>query len=387
MSLRNLMPKKMQTGGTFIGPFATASGQATPRQNIAFGSRGAGPTINLPGQDPISPGQGRTVQPFNQTAETEASRLRRQQQQQEQKFQQEFKRLQDEIDTQIANPGTETTKADFSQSIKDNDIKNITAEDFKNMSPVLQYSIANYNKDTAIPKFFTDIFGDTRTGKEGLLGEFANKTAGIKGLGLAFGIPLSGGSKDGLSGLDRITVGLSNLLNPTPTGAFQTDPGGQFRSTGPIQDMTQPLPPLQTQGSSGGGAPTVSSFAPTGVLPPTSSGGGAPTVPSTPSILDDRKQEIFNAISFVSRPEDATNAFSSAEHSEAGVSLADEVELIAKTGESIDKGKALIDTFVNNGLDKDDIDIAIDAQADTSGLAPSLGFDPGAALGFGPGRG
>ena len=376
------MPKKMQTGGTFIGPFATASGQATPRQNIAFGSRGAGPTINLPGQDPISPGQGRTVQPFNQTAETEESRLRRQQQQQEQKFQQEFKRLQDEIDTQIANPGTETTEAAFSLSIEKNNIENITSEDFKNMSPALQYSIANYDKATAIPKFFDNIFGDT-----GILKNFADKTAGIKGLGLALGIPLGGGSKEGLSGLDRITVGINNFLNRTPTGALQTDPGGQFRSTGLIQDMTQPLPPLQTQGSSGGGAPTVSSFIPTGVLPPTSSGGGAPTVPSTPSILDDRKQEIFNAISFVSRPEDATNAFSSAEHSEAGVSLADEVELIAKTGESIDKGKALIDTFVNNGLDKDDIDIAIDAQADTSGLAPSLGFDPGAALGFGPGRG
>ena len=345
------MPKKMQTGGTFIGPFATASGQATPRQNIAFGSRGAGPTINLPGQDPISPGQGRTVQPFNQTAETEESRLRRQQQQQEQKFQQEFKRLQDEIDTQIANPGTETTEAAFNQSIEKNNIENITSEDFKNMSPALQYSIANYNKATAIPKFFTDIFGDKRTGKKGLLGEFADKTAGIKGLGLAFGIPLSGGSKDGLSGLDRITVGLSNLLNRTPTGAFQTDTGGQFRN----------------------------------ILPQGSTGAGAPNVFSDP--LELRKAEVFKTLGYVNLETDARKSFSSADHAAVGVTLADEVELIAKTGESIDKGKQLIDTVVENGLDKDDIDIAIDAQADTSGLAPSLGFDPGAALGFGPGRG
>ena len=379
------MPKKMQTGGTFIGPFATASGQATPRQNIVFGSRGAGPTINLPGQDPISPGQGRTVQPFNQTAETEESRLRRQQQQQEQRFQQEFKRLQDEIDTQIANPGTETTEADFNTSIEKNNIENITSEDFKNMSPALQYSIANYDKDKAIPKFFTDIFGDTRTGKEGLLGEFANKTAGIKGLGLAFGIPLSGGSKDGLSGLDRITVGLSNLLNPTPTGALQTDPGGQFRSTGPIQDMTQPLTstPPRT-----GAFQTDTGGQFRNILPQGSTGAGAPNVFSDP--LELRKAEVFKTlgyVNFVNRETDAKQSFSSADHSAVGVTVADEVELIAKTGESIDKGKQLIDTFVKNGLDKDDIEIAIDPQADTSGLAPSLGFDPGAALGFGPGRG
>ena len=355
------MPKKMQNGGTFLGPFATQAGQATPRQAIPFGTtprqsvpfdpRGSGPTINLPGQDPINVFPG-----FPSTAETEESRLRRQEQQQEQKFQKEFKRLQDEIDNQIAN-----SDYNIDDAVTFGVSKGMSPQEVRNSTTEFQQSLAQANKGITLPDWFTGIFGDDRTGKKGILGEFAARTAGAKGIG--FLGPTGKIISTLANKLDEFSISYSNLTNPTPTGAFPTDPGGQFRSTGPIQDMTQPLTPLQTQGSSGGGAPTV------------------------PSTLDARKAEIFNTISFVSRPEDATNAFSSAAHSEAGVSLADEVELIAKSGESIDRGKQLIETFVNNGLDKDDIDIAIDPQADTSGLAPSLGFDPGAALGFGPGRG
>jgi hypothetical protein len=59
MSLKNIMPKKkMQNGGTFLGPFATQAGQATPRQQFTPGfvptrTGDTSPTIGLPGQDPI----------------------------------------------------------------------------------------------------------------------------------------------------------------------------------------------------------------------------------------------------------------------------------------------------------------------------------------------
>ena len=69
------MPKKkMQNGGTFLGPFATQTGQITPRQQFSPGfvptrTGTTEPTIGLPGQDPIDTGI--------ETAETQESRDRR----------------------------------------------------------------------------------------------------------------------------------------------------------------------------------------------------------------------------------------------------------------------------------------------------------------------
>ena len=66
------MPKKkMQNGGTFLGPFATQADQITPRQQFAPGfvptrTGTTGPTIGLPGQDPIDTGQERKILPISQ---------------------------------------------------------------------------------------------------------------------------------------------------------------------------------------------------------------------------------------------------------------------------------------------------------------------------------
>jgi len=59
MSLKNIIPKKMQTGGqTFLGPFATQAGQLTPRQQTVPGfvpirNKETERTIKLPDQEAI----------------------------------------------------------------------------------------------------------------------------------------------------------------------------------------------------------------------------------------------------------------------------------------------------------------------------------------------
>ena len=69
MGLKNLIPEKMQTGGTL--PFARQRVDPGPRNlNLpAFvtpPSDTTGPTIGLPGQDPIDAGPSRTIQPIFQ---------------------------------------------------------------------------------------------------------------------------------------------------------------------------------------------------------------------------------------------------------------------------------------------------------------------------------
>ena len=61
----------MQNGGTFLGPFATQADQITPRQQFTPGfvptrTGTTGPTIGLPGQDPIDTGQERKILPISQ---------------------------------------------------------------------------------------------------------------------------------------------------------------------------------------------------------------------------------------------------------------------------------------------------------------------------------
>ena len=74
------MPKKkMQKGGTFLGPFAAQTGQITPRQQFAPGfvptrTGTTEPTITLPGQEVISPGS------FNDPVPALAPEQRREQQ-------------------------------------------------------------------------------------------------------------------------------------------------------------------------------------------------------------------------------------------------------------------------------------------------------------------
>ena len=334
MSLKNIIPKKkMQTGGgTFLGPFATQAGQATPRQQFTPGfvptrTGDTAPTINLPGQDPIDTGQERTIQPISQ------DEVRRQ----------EAKRQTEQVQADI-DPTIAGGPIDIDAAIAGGAKAGMTKDQVLASSPAFQQTLVGYDPND--PRF-TEFLGE-----EGIFQSFmrglASPKAGL-GIGLAAltgGFPLAVGA--------IASAGMKNVRKEQDAGFVKPLLGQDTRFTGAgaAPDVSA-VPSFVTKDQA------LNTLAPTGAF---SSPGAQFGIPS--------------------------KSFSSNKHFNAGISVEDEAELISKGNfTDVAEGQNFIGTLVENGFDKDDIDIAIDPQADTSGLAPSLGFDPGAALGFGPGRG
>lgn len=337
MSLKNIMPKKkMQTGGgTFLGPFATQAGQATPRQQFTPGfvptrTGDTSPTINLPGQDPIDTGQERTIQPISQD-EVRRREAKRQTEQ-----------IQANIDPTIASGPIDK---DFrAAAIAGGAKAGMTEDQVLASSPAFQQTLVGY--DPTLPRF-TEFLGE-----EGIFQSFmrglASPKAGL-GIGLA---ALTGGFPLAVSAI--ASAGMKNVSKEQDAGFVKPLLGQDTRFTGAgaAPDVSA-VPSFVTKDQA------LNTLAPTGAF---SSPGAQFGIPS--------------------------KSFSSNKHFDAGISVEDEAELISKGNfTDVAEGQNFIGTLVENGFDKDDIDIAIDPQADTSGLSPSLGFDPGEALGFGPGRG
>ena len=328
------MPKKkMQTGGgTFLGPFATQAGQVTPRQQFAPGfvptrTGDTSPTINLPGQDPIDTGSGATIQPISQ------DEVRRQ----------EAKRQTEQVQADI-DPTIAGGPIDIDAAIAGGAKAGMTKDQVLASSPAFQQTLVGYDPND--PRF-TEFLGEEGMFQSILRGISSPKAA--IGIGLA---AVTGGAPLAASAI--ASAGMKNFRKERDAGFVKPLFGQDTRFTGAgaAPDVSA-VPSFVTKDQA------LNTLAPTGAFPTNIGAQFGPKV-----------------------------SFSSNKHFDAGISVEDEAELISKGNfTDVAEGQNFIGTLVENGFDKDDIDIAIDPQADTSGLAPSLGFDPGAALGFGPGRG
>jgi|TARA_R100000781_G_scaffold57192_1_gene36965 hypothetical protein len=379
MSLKNIMPKKkMQTGGgTFLGPFATQAGQATPRQQFTPGfvptrTGDTSPTINLPGQDPIDTGSGATIQPISQDKVRRLDAKRQTEQ------------AQADIDPTIAGG-----PIDIDAAIAGGAKAGMSRDQVLSSSPAFQQTLVGYDPND--PRF-TEFLGEDgifQTFMKGLVGPKAGLGIGLAAL--TGGAPLAAGA--------IASAGIKSVRSASKEGTLNVPTAPSF---------TQPsgvLPPMSSAGGAPSGIPTP--ITQTGALP-TSPGGqfGAFTTPTTDPFAADRAQTrttvaatnagIVGSELFSGDPTYAggakegkdglyatggSGAFTSMAHYSSGVSQLDESNIVAEGINSgsftnAQEGRSFISNAVESGFTQAEVETLAKNPTVTTNISMSQAPTP-----------
>lgn len=369
------MPKKMQTGGTFLGPFATQAGQLTPRQQISPGfvptRSGDSPTIGLPGQQPIE--ELNQFQPISQ----EEVKIR------------EDKKQVDQIQANI-DPNITSGPIDIDAAITGGAKAGMSRDQVLASSPAFQQTLVGYDPND--PRF-TEFLGE-----EGIFQTFMKGLVGPKaglGIGLAAltgGAPLAAGA--------IASAGIKSVRSASKEGTLN------------VPSFTQPsrvLPRMSSAGGAPSGIPTRQTFdtIQTGALP-TSPGGqlGVFTTPTTDPFAADRAQTrttvaatnagIVGSELFSNDPTYAggattgsdglyatggNGAFTSMAHYSSGVSQLDESNIVAEginSGSFTDaqEGRNFISNAVESGFTQDEVETLAKNPTVTTNISMSQAPTP-----------
>ena len=370
MSLKNIMPKKMQTGGTFLGPFATQAGQLTPRQQISPGfvptRSGDSPTIGLPGQQPIE--ELNQFQPISQ----EEVKIR------------EDKKQVDQIQANI-DPNITSGPIDIDAAITGGAKAGMSRDQVLASSPAFQQTLVGYAPND--PRF-TEFLGEKGIFQTFMRGLASPKTA--IGIGLAAvtgGAPLAAGA--------IASAGLKSVRSASKEGTLNVPTAPSF---------TQPSGVLPRMSSAGGAPSEIPSGIPTPITQtgalPTSPGGQfrAFTTPTTDPFAADRAQTrttvaatnagIVGSELFSNDPTYAggattgsdglyatggNGAFTSMAHYNAGISQLDESNIVAQGINSgsftnAQEGRGTIDDLIESGYGETDINDIVNTGTTVSAI-------------------
>ena len=341
------MPKKkMQNGGTFLGPFATQTGQITPRQQFSPGfvptrTGTTEPTIGLPGQDPIDTGI-----PISDTgSKTAEIRDRRKKVTQQDQLQQ----MRAEID-----PNVVSGPIDIDSAIAGGAKAGMSREQVLASTPAFQQTLVGYDPND--PRF-TDFLGPKgffQTGMRGVANpktwvtaSLAAATAGAAGvipaLGYAFAKNIQSEEKEDkrssapiLYTQPKVKQAPSRLTFAEQQKMFRA---GEETSMTSLRKLPPPVTTTATFATVGSelfsGDPTYAGGAKTGSDGLYASGG--------------------------------SGSFTSVAHFEAGVSQLDESNIVAEGINSgyftnAEEGRDFINSSIETGLSESDIVAATESK-------------------------
>ena len=335
MSLKNIMPDnepiKMQEGTTL--PFARQQGAISPRAGGFLDRQGkillpenTGPTIGLPGQDPIDTAPGQTIQPISQD---EVRRLDAKRQ---------TEQAQADIDPNIPMGIT------FNQDHFDAGIAktNLSPAEIANLSPAMRESIQLYGDPENVggPEFVDKVLGTVTKGiSKAVPGiGFISKAAQVA-TNMQEGKPIFSKPETQAfpAKLTRTAIGTADPLKTKTTDPFASS-RALYRSPG----ATAPAVTLATVGAElFGDDPTYA--------------GGA----------KEGKDGLYAT--------GGSGSFSSFGHFKVGISQKDETALVQKGAFSNAKeGKDFIDKAVAQGFSETEINDLVDNQANKNVLGQEL---------------
>jgi len=304
---------------TFLGPFATQAGQATPRQQTSPGfvptrTGDTSPTIGLPGQDPIDSQSRRgdfiekEIQPFD----PEKERLKRELE--------KAKEVQTNIDPTIASG-----PIDYDAAIAGGARANMSEAQVLASSPAFIQTLEGY--DPSDP-FYTEAGSDIQK----VMGTVARKVAGTGLLKTGVGVG---------SGFGIIKTGVTSALN-----FFDK------RGTDEEEITTSPLTTSSNRLSRIGYRSTFDSQV-AAAAPASISNVGAELFGNDPTYAGGNKTGADGLYAT-----GGSGSFTSIAHLNAGISQRDESNIVAqginsKSFNSAEEGRQTIDALVANGHSQD----------------------------------